>query len=54
MDLKHHPYKTKIAEALEKAVAISAEKSKKKKTFGNEKAGSRSASLTQLQLQRMD
>jgi hypothetical protein len=54
MNLKRHPYETEIEEALEKAVAISGEKSKTKKTFGDEKAGSRSASLTQSQLQRMD
>jgi hypothetical protein len=50
MDLKHHPFETEIEEAFEKAVAISAEKSKKRKTSGNEKAGCWSAFLTQLQL----
>ena len=50
MDLKRHPYETEIEEALERVVAISAEKSNKKKTFGNEKAGFGSTSLTQSQL----
>jgi hypothetical protein len=54
LELKHQPFKTEIEEALEKALAESAKKSKEKKKRYDGKGGARGLSLTGMQLERLD